>query len=202
MSVGAAPPRCVVVRPACSLRCARRGPQTPASPDAGAQPPRSARPNGTASTAHKTFAHRNSFVQLVRVSRRPAASRRKERVRTEATHRHAHRAKRSRIKYGEGSGRAPRPAQPASGGPPARAAKRSEHAGPCHDVSRRGIKSLMGTVGSVGPVGVILQFAIARRARGFQRYAAGAQPRPPPKAGPAAPRTRSERRTSSAVVRR
>jgi len=41
---------------------------------------------------------------------------------------------------------------------------------------------LIGAVGSVGPAGVTLQFAIARVARGSR-----AQPRPPPKAGPAAP---------------
>ena len=51
-----------------------------------------------------------------------------------------------------------------------------------------------GELGSVGPAGVTLQFAIAPRARGFQRYAAGAQPRPPPNAGPAAPQTLLERR--------
>ena len=45
---------------------------------------------------------------------------------------------------------------------------------------------LMGAVGRVGPAGVTLQFAIARRAR-LVRDGAGAQPRPPPRAGPAAP---------------
>jgi hypothetical protein len=48
-------------------------------------------------------AHRGRAAQLLRVSRRPAASRRKERVRTNAPHGRAHRAKRLRIKHGERS---------------------------------------------------------------------------------------------------
>ena len=45
----------------------------------------------------------------------------------------------------------------------------------------------MGAVGSVGPAGVTLQFAIARRALGSCATVRELNLRPPPNAGPAAP---------------
>jgi len=50
----------------------------------------------------------------------------------------------------------------------------------------------MGAVGSVGPAGVTLQFAIARRALGSCATVRELNLRPPPNAGPAAPRCGSE----------
>jgi hypothetical protein len=107
-------------------------------------------------------------------------------VRTNAPHRHAHCAKRSRIKHGERSRRGPHVRRSRRRAGPRRADRR-EHAGPCCAVQRRGIKSLMGAVGSVGPAGVTLRFAIARRARGSCATVRELNLRPPPNASSAAP---------------
>ena len=92
-------------------------------------------------------APRGRAAQFLRVSRRPAASRRKERVRTKAPCRYAPHAKGSPIKHDERRRRGPhvrrsrRRAGPrrTPSGITKRVAQRSEHAGPCCDAQRRGI---------------------------------------------------------------
>src|SRR6478609_8235018 len=109
---------------------------------AGRSPPRAGDVTRASGGSARTDSHakgrapRGRAAQLLRVSRSPAASRRKERMRTKDAHGHEqHEAITNQARRAQSSG-PPRPAQPASGGPPA--AQRSEHAGPYPDVSRRG----------------------------------------------------------------
>jgi len=133
---------------------------------------------------------RGRAAQLLRVSRRPAASRRKERVRTARSDhqssrasaavgastsgaagvrgppaRAAQRARRAVLRRSTAGQPYPRPAQPASGGPPARGPKGARRA-------------------------VLRRFTAGHQERGGRAARARrcwAQPRPPPMAGPAAP---------------
>jgi len=133
---------------------------------------------------------RGRAAQLLRVSRRPAASRRKERVRTARSDhqssrasaavgastsgaagvrgppaRAAQRARRAVLRRSTAGQPYPRPAQPASGGPPARGPKGARRA-------------------------VLRRFTAGHQERGGRAARARrcwAQPRPPPMAGPAPP---------------
>jgi len=82
---------------------------------------------------------RHRAAQLLRVSRRPAASRREERVRTNAPIVTLTCAKRYESRPASVAVGAPTSGAAGVRGP--RRAQRSEHAGPCYDVQRRGIKS-------------------------------------------------------------
>src|SRR6478609_8166590 len=101
---------------------------------AGRSPPRAGDVTRASGGSARTDSHakgrapRGRAAQLLRVSRSPAASRRKERMRTKDAHGHEqHEAITNQARRAQSSG-PPRPAQPASGGPPARGPKGARRA--------------------------------------------------------------------------
>jgi len=127
-------------------------------------------------------APRGRAAQLLRVSRSLAASRRKERVRTKATP--VALTVRSDPELGTASA-AVGPTSGAAGvGRAPRRADRREHAGPCCDAQRRGIKSLMGATGCRGACRRHLTVRAGADCARLLRRAAGAQPSPGAEGGP------------------
>src|SRR6188768_1508342 len=186
VSVGAAPPLCVVVRPACSLRCARRGP--PGAGFAGRGGPTAVSSTSGAPRVRGIDVRTPRLVLAARARLAQSGRQPEKGASANPSHprRNAHHAKRSpnRPARRKPSG-PPRPAQPASGGPPARGRKGARRAVLCRVPA--GQPKPHGCRGERGACRRHL--AVRDRAKGARlvRDGAGAQPRPPPKASSVAP---------------